>query len=69
MLEIVTSRIIDDAREKIADTIVKYRYRDETSAFIADQILALSGTTDIECPECKGVPCVSGVGKKKKEGE
>ena len=52
-----TSKIIDDAREKIAKTPIethKYRGKRYITLDGIDQLLALSGTTDIECPECGG---------------
>ena len=59
---------LDDAREKIAEHLYAQTNSGYSPAFHkgfsscmqlefggrADQILALSGTTDIECPECKG---------------
>ncbi len=47
----VSSNILDDAREKISQIIREYGSLEITCA---DKILALSGTTEIECPECKG---------------
>ena len=55
-----TDKILDDAREKLARNIQYTLYGadiiigDDVSREIAGQILALSGTTDLECPECKG---------------
>ncbi len=70
---IPSTRIIDDAREKIAkelywqsfgvpgsvkdiDTLWDGMHINWQNKYLkrADQILALSGTTDIECPECGG---------------
>ena len=76
---IPSSRIIDDAREKIArevasirgllpwDTLPDRKVEKQFNRYLvngfaskegcfeyADQILAISGTTDIECPICKG---------------
>ena len=53
----VSSKIIDDAREKIAKTPIethKYRGKRYITLDGIDQLLALSGTADIECPECGG---------------
>ena len=55
----VSSKILDDAREKIASF---FRIAREEGALRkwadgksdADEILAISGTTDIECPKCGG---------------
>ena len=68
--KIVSSKILDDAREKIAEIGLEHRRivnalsRDEGMSLVerreniviekehfADQILALSGTTDIECDD------------------
>ena len=56
------SKILDEVREKIANIINKNLEHDWDMSFAglgrecmlksADQILSLSGTTDIECPEC-----------------
>ncbi len=73
MDKMVSSKILDDAREKIAleylakeyglpiDAIKlcikenKIQENHITDAYkLVDQILNLSGTTDIECPDCKG---------------
>ncbi|KKN37019.1 hypothetical protein LCGC14_0767790 [marine sediment metagenome] len=56
----VSSKILDDAREKIAKeyfaaTDEEYREGDGKRCIFVDQILNLSGTTDIECPECNGM--------------
>lgn len=57
----VSSRIIDNAREAVIDELTRWDYtsqRDERER--ANSVLALSGTTDIECPggcycdQCKG---------------
>ena len=54
------NKVLDDAREKIAREIFGiccpgYEFHDEEMYLgFADQILALSGTTDIECPKCEG---------------
>ena len=49
------SSILDDAREKIKDMIqvgcLQIENRDKP---IGELILAISGTTDIECPKCGG---------------
>ena len=61
----VSSKVIDDAREKIAKELYYLDRSPEIHAWQtsmmqeryyirADKILALSGTTDIECPECEG---------------
>ena len=70
MDKIVSSKIIDDAREKIARKLCEQRraiYKGFEQHWLdkADQILALSGTTDIECPVCNGNPHIecSGPGK------
>ncbi len=54
-----SSNILDDAREKIALEISHYANFHSPSdedyippKVFASQILAISGTTDIECPEC-----------------
>ena len=58
------SRIIDDAREKIAKKLYKQRWYESQPSWrdsklkslfrnYARQILALSGTTDIECENCE----------------
>ena len=51
----VSRKILDDAWRKIGNTI-KERTEKYDNAYwaAADLILKLSGTTDIECPECKG---------------
>ena len=59
MDKIISSNILDDAREKIAKeyfaaTDTEYREGDGRRSIFVDQILNLSGTTDIECPDCKG---------------
>ncbi len=54
------SKILHDAREKIGLVIDKWygsvlSTESKYEHFSAEhEILALSGTTDIECPECKG---------------
>ena len=56
------STILDDVREKIQDILQEVALLMETEGKFycgvdktyADQILALSGTTDIECPTCEG---------------
>ena len=47
----VSSKILGDVREKIAEKLFSSRglYRS-----IADEILAISGTTGIECKKCNG---------------
>ncbi len=60
------SSILDDAREKIANNIcgwcvcdecpmgcAKYEKYCQANKEQTKEILAISGTTDIECPECK----------------
>ena len=51
----VSSKILDDAREKIIDFLDEcvddYYRKLHPLKEIADQILAISGTTDIECPD------------------
>ena len=62
-----TDKILDDARGKIALLLAKdagfsdsrgWNYLPQSAQQVcgeqADQILALSGTTDIECPKCEG---------------
>ncbi|KKL84051.1 hypothetical protein LCGC14_1968560 [marine sediment metagenome] len=68
MDKIVSSKIIDDAREKIARKLCEQRraiYKGFEQHWLdkADQILALSGTTDIECPECHGMKGFVDTGK------
>ena len=53
------SRIIDDAREKIKSVLIttiewacKEGITDNYLNRSVDELIALSGTTDIECPEC-----------------
>ncbi|KKM73272.1 hypothetical protein LCGC14_1412220 [marine sediment metagenome] len=59
------SSILDDAREKIAKELYYIDHLPEIHVWEksqmqelylirADHILAISGTTDIECPECNG---------------
>ncbi len=59
------SSILDDAREKIAKKLYKQRWYESQPSWkdsklkslfrnYARQILAISGTTDIECPDCEG---------------
>ncbi len=63
----VSSRILYDVRGKILAAIADRclsnsdhpcdcatRWREQCWGKVADQILAISGTTDIRCPECKG---------------
>ena len=51
----VSGRIIDDAREKIKDMVrVGCLQIENRGKPIGELILAISGTTDIECPECEG---------------
>ena len=60
-----TDKVLDDAREKIAKKLYKQRWYESQPPWkdsklkslfrnYARQILALSGTTDIECPKCVG---------------
>ena len=62
-----TDKVLDDAREKILGEIgnrclnnldhpcsCEPHYREQCWGKVADQILALSGTTDIECKKCDG---------------
>ena len=59
------SKVIDDAREKIAEKIAWHydkeftwatmpEWRKDEYRYVAASIPDISGTTDIECPECKG---------------
>ena len=51
----VSSKILDDAREAVIDELARWDYtsqRDERER--ANSVLALSGSTDIECPDCEG---------------
>ncbi len=51
----VSSKIVHDAREKIFKILFPHAtFKRQSDHEMIDQILALSGTTDIECPECKG---------------
>ena len=51
----VASKIHDEAREKIKDMVHFGGFQMENrKKSIGELILALSGTTDIMCPECKG---------------
>ena len=46
----ISSKILEDAREKIAGLLMEANIMHH-SRDTADQILKLSGTTDIECPD------------------
>ena len=73
----VASKILDEAREKIAEHLyndsTQYEYewsyvKEKQPSLLqmflgkANHVLALSGTTDIECPTCQGTRMWGGPG-------